>query len=131
MEIVIQAKQANNPSFSFLNKDDPLYPYYKHVRLLLQTGLFAYGGSDQEDSSSNEGKGENGNDSFNGKLEVNRSKVDNVENERADKKFELERSKVETSTSSVSSHESTPTQNHNTTPRPSRPPQPFGPIMYA
>ncbi|CAJ0914972.1 7409_t:CDS:2 [Entrophospora sp. SA101] len=43
MEIVIQAKQANNPSFSFLNKDDSLYPYYKHIRLLLQTGLFAYG----------------------------------------------------------------------------------------
>src|SRR5688572_32353887 len=44
MEIVIQAKQSNNPSFSFLNKDDPLYLYYKHVRLLLQTGLSAYGG---------------------------------------------------------------------------------------
>ncbi|CAG8735931.1 7812_t:CDS:2, partial [Acaulospora morrowiae] len=37
MEIVIQAKQASNPSFSFLNKEDPLYPYYKHVRVLLQT----------------------------------------------------------------------------------------------
>ncbi|CAG8465679.1 12005_t:CDS:2 [Ambispora gerdemannii] len=52
IEIVLEAKQANNPSFSFLNKDDPLYPYYKHVRLLLQTGLFAYGnGSDESESS--------------------------------------------------------------------------------
>ncbi|CAG8725676.1 11471_t:CDS:1, partial [Scutellospora calospora] len=51
MEIVIQAKQANNPKFSFLNKDDPLYPYYKHVRLLLQTGLFSYEDSDKEDNS--------------------------------------------------------------------------------
>ncbi|CAG8515462.1 2051_t:CDS:2 [Funneliformis caledonium] len=125
MEIVIQAKQANNPSFSFLNKDDPLYPYYRHVRLLLQTGLFAYGGSDdQEDSSSNEGKGKNGNGLSNDKLEGN----DNIE-ERADRKLELERSKVENSTSSVSSHESIPSHNHNTTPRPSRPPQPFGPIV--
>ncbi|CAG8794390.1 32733_t:CDS:2 [Gigaspora margarita] len=51
MEIVIQAKQANNPKFSFLNKDDPLYPYYKHVRLLLQTGLFSYEDSDKEDNN--------------------------------------------------------------------------------
>ncbi|CAI2178913.1 13941_t:CDS:2, partial [Funneliformis geosporum] len=126
MEIVIQAKQANNPSFSFLNKDDPLYPYYKHVRLLLQTGLFAYGGSDdQEDSSSNEGKFENGNGLSNDKSERN----DNIKEERADKKFELKRSILETTTSIVRNHESIPSQNQNTTPRPSRPPQPFGPIV--
>ncbi|CAG8480650.1 9761_t:CDS:2 [Acaulospora colombiana] len=52
MEIVIQAKQASNPSFSFLNKEDPLYPYYKHVRVLLQTGLFAYGGDDEDGGGS-------------------------------------------------------------------------------
>ncbi|CAG8795908.1 24641_t:CDS:2, partial [Gigaspora rosea] len=56
MEIVIQAKQANNPKFSFLNKDDPLYPYYKHVRLLLQTGLFSYEDSDKEDNSASGNK---------------------------------------------------------------------------
>jgi len=121
MEIVIQAKQSNNPSFSFLNKDDPLYPYYKHVRLLLQTGLFAYGGSDDgEDSSSNE---EN-DDSPNGRSEGNKSTDDFTEDE---KKVKLEGTKVETLTSNASSNEYTST--HNTTPRPSRPPQPFGPVV--
>ncbi|KAJ3077851.1 hypothetical protein HK102_004920, partial [Quaeritorhiza haematococci] len=43
MEILIQGKQANNPDFAFLNRDDPLYAYYLHVRLLLRTGLGAYG----------------------------------------------------------------------------------------
>jgi len=109
MEIVIQAKQSNNPSFSFLNKDDPLYPYYNHVRLLLQTGLFAYGGNDDgKDSSSNE---ENGNDSSNDKSD--KSTDDFTEDE---KKVKLEGL---TLTSNVSSHES----------RPSRPPQPFGPVV--
>jgi hypothetical protein len=123
MEIVIQAKQSNNPSFSFLNKDDPLYLYYKHVRWLLQTGLSAYGGSDEgEDSSSNEEKGENENDSSNDKSEENKS---TDEDERTNKRLE-----GSASTSSVSSHESTPAQSHHTTLRPSRPPQPFGPVVY-
>ncbi|CAG8708826.1 4702_t:CDS:2, partial [Ambispora leptoticha] len=58
IEIVLEAKQANNPSFSFLNKDDQLYPYYRHVRLLLQTGLFAYGNGSDEGESSQEDEDE-------------------------------------------------------------------------
>ncbi|GBC48584.2 uncharacterized protein OCT59_029769 [Rhizophagus irregularis] len=121
MEIIIQAKQSNNPSFSFLNKDDPLYPYYKHVRLLLQTGLFAYGGNDDgEDSSSNEENGENENDSANGRSEGNKSTDDFTEDE---KKIKLEGTKVETFKSNANS------STHNTASRPSRPPQPFGPVV--
>ncbi|PKC71416.1 hypothetical protein RhiirA1_413196 [Rhizophagus irregularis] len=121
MEIIIQAKQSNNPSFSFLNKDDPLYPYYKHVRLLLQTGLFAYGGNDDgEDSSSNEENGENENDSTNGRSEGNKSTDDFTEDE---KKIKLEGTKVETFKSNANS------STHNTASRPSRPPQPFGPVV--
>lgn len=80
MEIVIQAKQANNPSFSFLNKEDPLYPYYRHVKVLLQTGLFAYGGDDNEDNSrSTDGERDNKTNNLTGedlKKEGNSSKIE-------------------------------------------------------
>ncbi|RHZ47077.1 hypothetical protein Glove_593g8 [Diversispora epigaea] len=79
MEIVIQAKQANNPSFSFLNKEDPLYPYYRHVRVLLQTGLFAYGGENadnEENSRSTDGERDNKTFSFtNGKFDASNYKI--------------------------------------------------------
>lgn len=31
MEILLKAKQGDNPQFSFLNQGDPLNKYYKHV----------------------------------------------------------------------------------------------------
>lgn len=31
MEILIKAKQANNPLFDFLNHSGPLNPFYKHM----------------------------------------------------------------------------------------------------
>ncbi|XP_074026879.1 suppressor of white-apricot isoform X2 [Leptinotarsa decemlineata] len=31
MEILIKAKQSNNPQFGFLNQGDPLYKFYRHV----------------------------------------------------------------------------------------------------
>ncbi|KAJ3045277.1 hypothetical protein HDV00_011149 [Rhizophlyctis rosea] len=49
IEIMIQAKQAGNPDFSFLNIKDPCYPYFKHVLMLMRTGLFAYGGRDESE----------------------------------------------------------------------------------
>ncbi|ORX96094.1 hypothetical protein K493DRAFT_337058 [Basidiobolus meristosporus CBS 931.73] len=48
MEIIIQAKQSHNPDFCFLNKDDPLHAFYRHVRWLVQTGLYDY--SNEEES---------------------------------------------------------------------------------
>lgn len=40
MEIILQAKQATNPNFSFLSRRHYLHAFYKHVRWLLQTGLY-------------------------------------------------------------------------------------------
>ncbi|KAF7726726.1 hypothetical protein EC973_008500 [Apophysomyces ossiformis] len=50
LEIRIQARQGNNPMYRFLNKSDELYPFYKHILWLSQSGLAAYG----SDSSDNE-----------------------------------------------------------------------------
>ncbi|CAG8633087.1 3564_t:CDS:10 [Paraglomus brasilianum] len=89
MEIVIQAKQANNPSFSFLNKDDPLYPYYRHVRVQLRIGLFDYGGSDNEDevaAAAVEGGEESEDKRKDAEVKSEGEAEDDGENENEDKK---------------------------------------------
>ncbi|XP_046835580.1 splicing factor, suppressor of white-apricot homolog isoform X3 [Vespa crabro] len=40
MEILLKAKQANNPQFSFLSIDEPLHPYYKFVLEAIKTGKY-------------------------------------------------------------------------------------------
>lgn len=40
MEILLKTKQANNPQFSFMNQDDPLYRYYRHVLMAIKTGRY-------------------------------------------------------------------------------------------
>ncbi|XP_066599709.1 splicing factor, suppressor of white-apricot homolog isoform X2 [Prorops nasuta] len=40
MEILIKAKQANNPQFSFLSIDGPLHPYYKLVLEAIKSGKY-------------------------------------------------------------------------------------------
>ncbi|XP_015113112.1 splicing factor, suppressor of white-apricot homolog isoform X1 [Diachasma alloeum] len=40
MEILIKAKQANNPQFSFLSIDGPLHPYYKIVLEGIKSGKY-------------------------------------------------------------------------------------------
>ncbi|XP_016839599.1 splicing factor, suppressor of white-apricot homolog isoform X2 [Nasonia vitripennis] len=40
MEILIKAKQANNPQFSFLSIDGELHPYYKHVLGAIKSGKY-------------------------------------------------------------------------------------------
>ncbi|XP_071056962.1 splicing factor, suppressor of white-apricot homolog isoform X1 [Onthophagus taurus] len=40
MEILIKTKQAGNKQFSFLNQDDPLYKYYKHVLNAVKLGRY-------------------------------------------------------------------------------------------
>ena len=59
MEIIIQTKQAGNPDFSFLNVSDPCHQYFKHVLMLLRTGLFAYGGSDEGSEEEEEVQNDN------------------------------------------------------------------------
>ena len=40
MEIIIKAKQKFNPFFSFLNYEDALFPYYTHIKDMIQTGAY-------------------------------------------------------------------------------------------
>ncbi len=40
MEILIKTKQSANPQFNFLNFDDQLNPYYKHLVGLIKTGKY-------------------------------------------------------------------------------------------
>ncbi|KAF9430099.1 hypothetical protein BGZ94_008303 [Podila epigama] len=42
MEIILQAKQATNPNFAFMSRRHRLFQFYKHVRYLMQTGLYEY-----------------------------------------------------------------------------------------
>ena len=41
MEIVIKTKQKFNPFFSFLDYNDKLYSYYKHVKQAVASGQYA------------------------------------------------------------------------------------------
>ncbi|KAG0375072.1 hypothetical protein BGX24_009577 [Mortierella sp. AD032] len=42
MEIILQAKQATNPNFAFMSKRHHLFLFYKHIRWLMQTGLYEH-----------------------------------------------------------------------------------------
>lgn len=57
MEILIQAKQSQNPLFAFLGREHPLHVYYKHISWLMQSGLFGYASGDEEDEVNEEKEG--------------------------------------------------------------------------
>lgn len=40
MEIVVKAKQANNPMFQFLHFDNALHPFYRHVLTAIRNGTY-------------------------------------------------------------------------------------------
>lgn len=40
MEILIKAKQANNPQFSFLSIDGRLHPYYRYILDAIKSGKY-------------------------------------------------------------------------------------------
>lgn len=40
MEVLLKAKQADNPQFSFLSVDGALHPYYKHVLEAIKSGKY-------------------------------------------------------------------------------------------
>lgn len=52
MEILIKAKQANNPSFDFLNQSGRLNPFYKHTLQAMKDGNYPVDTERQENSSS-------------------------------------------------------------------------------
>lgn len=40
MEILLKAKQADNPQFGFLNQGHDLYKYYRHVLSAIKSGRY-------------------------------------------------------------------------------------------
>lgn len=40
MEILVKTRQKDNPAFNFLNFDDPLYAYYKHMLAEMKQGRY-------------------------------------------------------------------------------------------
>lgn len=60
MEILIKAKQANNPLFDFLNQSGSLNPFYKHTLQALKDGNYPIENEQTEHfqaSTSNEATG--------------------------------------------------------------------------
>lgn len=51
MEILIKTKQAENSQFSFMNKDDPLYNYYKHILTAIKSGQYKVDHQDTDDGN--------------------------------------------------------------------------------
>lgn len=54
MEILIKTKQAENSQFSFMNKDDPLYNYYKHILTAIKSGQYKVDHQDTDDDQKEE-----------------------------------------------------------------------------
>ncbi|CAG9833994.1 unnamed protein product [Diabrotica balteata] len=57
MEILLKAKQADNPQFSFLNQDGKLYKFYRHILSAFKNGR--YQGYEAHTKSKNESISEN------------------------------------------------------------------------
>lgn len=52
MEILIKAKQANNPLFEFLNQGSHLNPFYKHTLQALKDGNYPSDGGQAQNTDS-------------------------------------------------------------------------------
>lgn len=48
MEILIKAKQSDNPQFSFMNQNDGLFKYYRHVLSAIKSGRYKILESDKK-----------------------------------------------------------------------------------
>lgn len=51
MEIIVKAKQANNPMFQFLHFDSALHPFYRHVQAAIRNGIYVI--PDEDDVAEN------------------------------------------------------------------------------
>lgn len=61
MEILIKAKQSNNPQFEFLNRNSRLNPFYKHTLQCIDNGTYPEGAPSPTESAkiADNGKDEN------------------------------------------------------------------------
>ncbi|PVV05388.1 hypothetical protein BB560_000111 [Smittium megazygosporum] len=99
LELTIQARQSTNSLFSFLNKSNVLYPFYRHVLFLFLSGLYGY---DSDSSSDIESVS---------KTTIN---SDSMESERHMNKVESKKEKsIESEAQSEHSRVQTPSQSSN------------------
>lgn len=77
MEILIKAKQANNPLFEFLNQSSHLNPFYKHTLQALKDGNYPSDGGQAQNSTDSENNVEHSGSIFQSyyNASVNRPKV--------------------------------------------------------
>lgn len=48
MEIIVKAKQANNPMFGFLHFDSALHPFYRHILAAVRNGTYVVPAEDED-----------------------------------------------------------------------------------
>ena len=53
MEIIVKAKQANNPMFEFLHFDCALHPFYRHVLAAIRNGAYVVPSEEELESGDN------------------------------------------------------------------------------
>nr|SVE77658.1 EOG090X07RL [Daphnia lumholtzi]SVE78286.1 EOG090X07RL [Daphnia lumholtzi] len=54
MEIIVKAKQANNPMFQFLHFDTALHPFYRHILAAIRNGTYVVPAEDPVENDENE-----------------------------------------------------------------------------
>jgi hypothetical protein len=54
MEILIKAKQADNPQFGFLNQGHDLYKYYRHVLAAIKSGRYQVASTNKKEEKREE-----------------------------------------------------------------------------
>lgn len=77
MEIIVKAKQANNPMFQFLHFDSALHPFYRHVQAAIRNGTYVIPDEDDAAESAEKDPPENVNDNTNGQSNESDSENDN------------------------------------------------------
>nr|SVE89315.1 EOG090X07RL [Daphnia sinensis] len=62
MEIIVKAKQANNPMFQFLHFDTALHPFYRHILAAIRNGTYVVPAEDPVENDDKEESKNNGHD---------------------------------------------------------------------
>nr|CAG4637846.1 EOG090X07RL [Chydorus sphaericus] len=77
MEIIVKAKQANNPMFQFLHFDSALHPFYRHVQAAIRNGTYVIPDEDDAAESAEKDPPENVDETTNGQSNESDSESDN------------------------------------------------------